>query len=188
MELEPAGDALSQVERAASRIVRLATQSRMRAHFAAVTGLHIDRAGYLALAMLDECGLLRLSELAAKLCVDASTASRQIQHLERSGMIERVADPHDGRATLLRMTAEGERALASLRQARHALYERALANWTAKDQRALAELLTRLVDDLEAAIPSIASSPSGPERPTTPGPRARTPTTTPPATATETRV
>jgi DNA-binding MarR family transcriptional regulator len=168
-------DALTRIEKAASSLMRMATQSRLRSHFAAVTGLNIDRAGYLALAMLDERGPLRLSELAAKLCVDASTASRQIQHLERAGMIDRVADPHDGRATLLRMSAEGARALASLRQARHALYQRALSGWTATDQCALAELLTRLVDDLDAALPSTPTTSSIPERPTSPGPRARTP-------------
>jgi len=167
MEMEPAA-ALIQIEQATTRIMRMATQSRMRAHIAAVTGLNIDRAGYLALAMLDEFGPMRLSELAAKLCVDTSTASRQIQHLERSGMIDRIADPHDGRATLLHMSTEGERALARLRQARHALYEQALASWPDADRRALAELLTRLVDALDAAIP---------ERPAPPGLRPRTPET-----------
>jgi DNA-binding MarR family transcriptional regulator len=49
--------------------------------------------------------------------VDASTASRQVQQSERSGLVGRVVDPADRRASLLELTAEGDRVLARMRQA-----------------------------------------------------------------------
>jgi DNA-binding MarR family transcriptional regulator len=140
------------IEQAMTRLVRMATQSRMKAHLAEQTGLAIDRAAYVALAALAQSGPMRLSELAARVAVDASTASRQVQQLERAGLLDRVADPADRRASLLRLSGEGERVLAVLRQARRALFERALAGWTAAEQRTFATLLARMADDLEASV------------------------------------
>src|SRR6266540_3876202 len=91
----------------------------------------------------------RLPELAARMGVDASTASRQVQQLERTGLVGRVGDPADRRASLLELTAEGNRVLARMRQARRASLAQVLGGWSRADRRTLAAMLTRLVDDLE---------------------------------------
>lgn len=148
----PDGGLVAEIEHTMRRLVRMATQSRMKAHFAAQTGLAIDRAAYVALAALAESGPMRLSELAVRVSVDVSTASRQVQQLERAGLLDRVVDLHDRRASLLRLSGEGERVLTVLRQARRALFERVLAGWAATDQHTLATLLARMADDLEAAV------------------------------------
>src|SRR5690349_3009588 len=44
---------------------------------------------------------MRVSDLAARIELDASTVSRQIKQLEDKGIVERTADPADGRASLV---------------------------------------------------------------------------------------
>jgi DNA-binding MarR family transcriptional regulator len=62
-------------------------------------GLHAGQ-DLLLLAIWDAPGL-RQAALAEQLGVEAPTVTRMVQRLERSGMIERRRDPHDGRAMLV---------------------------------------------------------------------------------------
>lgn len=50
----------------------------------------------------------RLTELAARARVTKQTAGHLVDQLERAGYVERTADPSDGRARLVRMTAKAE--------------------------------------------------------------------------------
>jgi DNA-binding MarR family transcriptional regulator len=140
---------MTDIEQALTRLVRRGNQPRVHERLAARAGVSLDRAAYAALCRVQETGPLRLSELAARMGVDASTASRQVQQLERTGLVGRVGDPDDRRASLLELTAEGDRVLTRMRRARRASLDRVLAGWSAADRRVLAALLTRLVDDLE---------------------------------------
>ena len=49
----------------------------------------------------------RLSVLAERAQVAKQTATALVDHLERSGYVERVPDPTDGRARLVRLTSRG---------------------------------------------------------------------------------
>ncbi|ASF07259.1 putative MarR family transcriptional regulator [Nocardia brasiliensis NBRC 14402] len=49
----------------------------------------------------------RLTELAERAQVTKQTAGFLVDQLERAGYVERVADPSDGRARLVRLTARG---------------------------------------------------------------------------------
>ena len=49
----------------------------------------------------------RLSVLAERAQVAKQTATALVDHLERSGYVERVPDPADGRARLVRLTDRG---------------------------------------------------------------------------------
>jgi DNA-binding MarR family transcriptional regulator len=140
---------MTDIEQALTRLVRRGNQPRVHERLAARAGVSLDRAAYAALCRVQEAGPLRLSELAARMGVDASTASRQVQQLERTGLVGRVGDPDDRRASLLELTAEGDRVLTRMRRARRGSLDRVLAGWSAADRRVLAALLTRLVDDLE---------------------------------------
>ena len=62
-----------------------------------------------ALAMLAKCGPIRSGDLAKELFLDQSTVSRHIAHLEASGLVEKVADPDDRRATQLHLTDLGHK-------------------------------------------------------------------------------
>lgn len=141
--------AMTDIERALTRLIRRGNQPRVHERLAARAGVSLDRAAYAALGRVHEAGPLRLSELAARMGVDASTASRQVQQLERTGLVGRVGDPADRRASLLELTAEGDRVLARMRQARRDSLAQVLEGWSRADRRTLAAVLTRLVDDLE---------------------------------------
>lgn len=77
-------------------------QALARAHRARMAQLlapHGLHAGQDALLMVvwDQPGL-RQATLADKLGVERPTVTRMVQRLERAGMIERQADPHDARS------------------------------------------------------------------------------------------
>ena len=120
---------------------------RARAISARLAGeLHpdLDGAAYGLLALLQDTGPLRASDLVTRLGLDKSTVSRQVSTLVDLGLVERTADPADGRAQVLTPSAEGSARLAAIREVRRARWEADLASWPAEDVATLAELLSRL--------------------------------------------
>ena len=117
--------------------------------------------GWTLLLPLEQDGDQRCSALAARAGVDVSVASRQLAVLERSGYVERRPDPRDGRATLLRLTAQGAEALGATRAVRADWALAALSGWSEHDARRLTDLLDRLRADIEVAVP--APRPGRPE-------------------------
>src|SRR3954463_13140833 len=87
------------------RLVRATHALRAQLHARHEDG--IEWAGYMLLFQLCTNGAQRSSALAASACVDPSTVSRQVAQLVAAGLVERRADPHDGRATLLAATDLG---------------------------------------------------------------------------------
>jgi DNA-binding MarR family transcriptional regulator len=107
-----------------------------------------------------EDGPMRLSELAAAVQLDVSTASRQVRTLADGGFLESAGDPEDGRARLLQVTEQGR---AEAAQVVHDLGEvlgGALQHWAAADVEQLTVLLTRLADDLLADPPPPSPPPA----------------------------
>lgn len=54
---------------------------------------------------------LRMSALGERVVLSRSRVSRIVDSMSQAGLVEKVADPEDGRATLARMTREGAGAL-----------------------------------------------------------------------------
>jgi DNA-binding MarR family transcriptional regulator len=69
----------------------------------------------------------RVSDLAEQALVTKQTAGYLVEQLERTGYVERVPDPSDGRARLVRLTARAER----LVPAANAEVQRTLDEWEA---------------------------------------------------------
>ena len=67
----------------------------------------------------------RVSELAEQARVTKQTAAFSVEQLERAGYVERVADPTDGRARLVRLTAKAQPMI----EAAGAEVERVLGEW-----------------------------------------------------------
>ena len=103
----------------------------------------LDGASYGLLALLQDAGPLRASDLVARLGLDKSTVSRQVANLTTLGLVDRTADPDDGRAQVLTPSAEGSTRLARIREARRARWEQDLADWPAADVATLGQLLGR---------------------------------------------
>ena len=104
----------------------------------------LDGAAYGLLALLQDAGPLRASDLVTRLGLDKSTVSRQVANLVDLGLVDRTADPEDGRALVLTPSTEGASRLARIREARRARWEADLADWPTSDVARLAELLNRL--------------------------------------------
>ena len=104
----------------------------------------LDGAAYGLLALLQDTGPLRASDLVTRLGLDKSTVSRQIASLVDLGLVDRAADPDDGRAQVLTPSAEGAARLTGIRDARRARWEADLSDWDSEDVATLATLLGRL--------------------------------------------
>ncbi len=104
----------------------------------------LDGSAYGLVAMLQDLGPLRAGDLVARLGQDKSTVCRQVTKLVELGLVDRTADPVDGRAQVLAPSAEGSTRLARIRQARRARWEADLADWPTEDVATLAELLARI--------------------------------------------
>ncbi|HEY2203314.1 MAG TPA: MarR family transcriptional regulator [Pseudonocardia sp.] len=110
----------------------------------------VERAAYLLLVHLVKDGPRRLSALADAVHSDVSTASRQAAQLVRLGLVERRADPNDGRASLLAATERGEENFEIKRRRRNAAFDEMLSGWADEDRTRLRELVGRFNDDFES--------------------------------------
>jgi len=78
------------------------------------------------LVALDQAGPLRVGALADAVAVTAPSMTRIINALEAEGLVARKADPTDGRAQVVVMTAAGRALLGSGREIRLATLRRRL--------------------------------------------------------------
>ncbi|HXF37097.1 MAG TPA: MarR family transcriptional regulator [Actinomycetota bacterium] len=87
----------------------------------------------------------RMSDLAAALRVDPSTATRLVDRLVREGLVERVAVPGDARCVTARATPSGRRVWHEISRRRVRLMRRLLRDFSPRERAVFAELLERLV-------------------------------------------
>lgn len=97
-----------------------------------------------ALVTVEQCGPLRLSELARREAVTAPTMSRVLSALDEQGLVVRAADPQDARGVLITLSADGAQRLDEVRTRRTALIARRLARLTDQQRAALADALPAL--------------------------------------------
>ncbi|MFJ1745863.1 MarR family winged helix-turn-helix transcriptional regulator [Streptomyces sp. NPDC088116] len=97
-------------------------------------------------------GAVRQSVLARELGQAPRSVTQSVEAMEREGLVERAADPDDGRSKLVRTTSEGADALV----AGTAAGERVLREvFGAMGREQLADL-EQLLDALQAGLPSAA--------------------------------
>jgi DNA-binding MarR family transcriptional regulator len=108
----------------------------------------LDSASYALLLRLDDTGPVRAADVVGLTGLDKSTVSRQLSRLEELDLIERVADPSDGRARLIQLTKTGTTRLASVREDRRRQLRARFESWSTDDLQAFATLLGRLNEDL----------------------------------------
>ena len=112
-----------------------------------------DRAALVLLYPLVRQGPIRQGTLAELVHADPSTVSRHVAALVEQGLVRRVADESDGRASRLVVTDAGRAALDALRAERTAHLEQVTADWDPADLATLTTLFGRLLDDLAADLP-----------------------------------
>jgi DNA-binding MarR family transcriptional regulator len=101
-------------------------------------------------------------ELAARCGLDASTISRAVATLVARGLVERSADPADGRACILTLTEAGRAALDHLERRQAEFLSEALRDWTTPEIDAFAAAMTRFVDDLTTYLDRTPAAPASP--------------------------
>ncbi|MBC7300147.1 MAG: MarR family transcriptional regulator [Nocardia sp.] len=151
-ETEPAIDAI------AVQLVRL-HRLRDRALAQIKDGSGIDPAGFIVLFRLVCDGPMRSGALAEAVHSDASTVSRQVAQLVERGLVVRTADPDDGRATVLEVTDHGRETAGRIRARRRQSIAIVTEEWSAEDRAHFASLLTRFVEDYDAARPVLLTQP-----------------------------
>jgi len=116
---------------------------RSKARLVAEASDNIDSATQVLLRTVAAEGPMRASALATSVQSDLSTVSRQVATLVTRGLLERRADPVDGRASLLVVTEAGQCVIAEHEHARAAFFEQVLSDWTPDELRQFARQLER---------------------------------------------
>lgn len=99
-----------------------------------------------------------MKELAARLRVDPSTATRAMQRLEADRLVERFPSPDDGRVVLVRITDEGRRRHTDVAARRSTAMMRILGEFDAEERAQLADLLDKFVASLDEVVPTLAET------------------------------
>ena len=112
-------------------------------------GVDLGPSQVAALATIERHGPLSPSELAELERIKRPTATRIVRHLQGPGLITRVRDPEDGRASILTITSAGRDLLRRLRARKTAYLAKRLGGLDAEDRRTLeraAELLEGMLE------------------------------------------
>ena len=127
--------------------VLMRTFTKARAQILAAAMHDVEWSAHVLLKCLAAEGPLRSSAIAELIDSDPSTVSRQVAGLVREGLVERRADPVDGRACLLVLTPAADAVLSDHDEVRYAHFARMLASWDERDLRRFAALLARFTAD-----------------------------------------
>lgn len=114
--------------------------------------MDLDRSAYGILCQLADNGTQRLGSLATTFALDPSTITRQVQALERAGLVVRRTDDEDRRAWLLDLTEEGRTVLEHTRAYRRGRLEQVLDDWSRADREELARLLTKFNASIQRLV------------------------------------
>ena len=117
---------------------RSITEERLRA-------LELGAKDFGALSVLVEEGAMSQQQLGRRQGIDRTTMVAIVDHLERSGLVERRRNPEDRRAYSLQATAKGRRRQRQADEAERRAEEEFLARLSAADRRRLKDLLRQLL-------------------------------------------
>ncbi|WP_258229083.1 MarR family winged helix-turn-helix transcriptional regulator [Arthrobacter sp. HMWF013] len=104
----------------------------------------MEPAAYGLLTVIRREGPIRLTDLALNIGVGKPSVSRQIAFLESLGLVSKEADPLDGRAQAIRLTAKGEEKMHQVQDARRQVFRERLGEWPVGELQTLAEYVAKL--------------------------------------------
>jgi DNA-binding MarR family transcriptional regulator len=140
-------DDLRRIEQAIVRITRVGYGREAARIRAERSGVQLSRPAIAILSSLQASGPVRLSTLARRTDLEAPLISREVRDLTVAGYVRRSADPSDGRASIVELTAKGRRTIEAYRAATDDIVAEAFSQWSAADLRLLAGLLERVAAD-----------------------------------------
>lgn len=104
------------------------------------------------LVMLKRNGPSSQAELARVAQVEQPSMAQLLNRMERDGLVERVANPNDGRSKLISLTKHAARRMPQGKAVMDETCQRALAGLSSAEQEQLYALLLRVSTNLELAI------------------------------------
>jgi len=107
-------------------------------------GPKLSASQIIVLRALQSRGPLQVSEVAGELTVTLSAATGLVDRLVKAGLAERERDLRDRRVVWVKITPEGESALAAALQRRRAAFRNMVRNLSAEDLERLCDILDRM--------------------------------------------
>jgi MarR family transcriptional regulator, transcriptional regulator for hemolysin len=101
------------------------------------------------LGALQDGSRLSQSSLARLACIEQPTMASTLARMERDGLIRREPDPDDGRSSLIRLTPEILAKMSALNDVLKQCGEEALAGFDESEKELLADLLLRIIANVE---------------------------------------
>ena len=144
---------LERIHEFTSLLIASTRSPRQRERLQRALGLSLSDTNLGVLRLVQRQGPVAVSEVARRLEVDLSNASRQLRALEDQGLVTRTADPDDRRVARVAITAAGRRVLDRARAVALNDYAVALDDWSTRDRAQLATLLDRFRTALLATEP-----------------------------------
>jgi DNA-binding MarR family transcriptional regulator len=144
---------LERIHEFTSLLIASTRSPRQRERLQRALGASLSETNLGALRLVQRHGPIAVSEVARRLEVDLSNASRQLRALEDQGLVARSVDPSDRRVARVVITAAGKRVLDRARAIALNDYAVALDDWSARDRAQLAGLLDRFRLSLLATEP-----------------------------------
>jgi DNA-binding MarR family transcriptional regulator len=131
------------------RMAIVRTARRLRQEAAGAGGAALSPTAVAALASVERHGPLTPSELAEIERVKRPTATRTLRVLLEARLVDRAADPSDGRSALVSVNAGGREQLRRLRGRKNAYLARRMRNLPPRDLETLERAATILEQILE---------------------------------------
>jgi DNA-binding MarR family transcriptional regulator len=144
---------LERIHEFTSLLIASTRSPRQRERLQRALGVSLSETNLGVLRLVQRQGPIAVSEVARRLEVDLSNASRQLRALEDQGLVTRTVDPDDRRVARVAITTSGRRVLDRARAIALNDYAVALDDWTARDRAHLADLLDRFRSALLATEP-----------------------------------
>jgi DNA-binding MarR family transcriptional regulator len=129
------------------RLLQRGTRARLYAGLTADLDAALDESTYPVISGLARLGPQSAARLGAAIGIDRSVVSRHATRLERAGLVERLPDPADQRATLLHLTPRGRQAVQQMRQRLASAFDDYLATWPPGEARVFAASLARFTEE-----------------------------------------
>jgi DNA-binding MarR family transcriptional regulator len=114
----------------------------------ALAGARLSIASWRVLAVLSNNGALRQTDLAEMTSIDASTLSRLITRLVRTGLVRRTRSKKDSREVAVALTRKAEILMARLVPVAVGLQNSATRNLSKRDLATLKRVLRKMHDNL----------------------------------------
>ena len=140
-------DSLRRVEQGLIRISRIGNGREAARIRAQRSGVLLSRPSISVLLALHAGGPVRLSVLSKRTDLEAPLISREVRDLAAAGLAKRTADPTDGRAAIVSLTAKGRRTIERYLAGADAIFDETFSTWSASDLAVLADLLERVAAD-----------------------------------------